>query len=431
MMQWNVVRDNAGRIVSKTENIGGETHNYAYDYDAVGRLRSVTLDGDVVESYNYDLSGTRISEINRLRGINNGRRFSYSDEDHLLTAGDATYSYDPDGFLTSKTKADETTTYDYSVRGELLKVQLPDKRIISYDHDPLGRRIAKRIDGVMVEKYLWQGLTKLLAVYDGADNLKQRFEYADDRLPVSMTTEGVRYFLAYDQVGSLRLVVDGSGNVVKRIDYDAFGNIVNDSNPAMRIPFGFAGGLHDRDIGLVRFGYRDYDPDTGRWTAKDPIGFAGGDTDLFGYCFNNPINFVDQNGLIIGRAIAEIVGRIGGRTAGERAVAGMMADGTVALALETSGISPNIPGTLGYITDGLQMQGGSRLIVLGNVIAVQGTVSPFIPAVLSGGGGVLVGLGFNHIYERISGQPLGADIYDWEQAIRGWLNNWTYDDPCR
>jgi RHS repeat-associated protein len=188
-------------------------------------------------------------------------------------------------------------TYDYSVQGELLKVQLPDKRIISYDHDPLGRRIAKRIDGVIVEKYLWQGLTKLLAVYDGADNLKQRFEYADGRMPASMTAEGVRYFLAYDQVGSLRLVADGSGNMVKRIDYDAFGNIVNDSNPAMRIPFGFAGGLHDRDIGLVRFGYRDYDPDTGRWTAKDPIGFAGGDTDLYGYVQNNPMNYIDSNGL--------------------------------------------------------------------------------------------------------------------------------------
>jgi RHS repeat-associated protein len=67
----------------------------------------------------------------------------------------------------------------------------------------------------------------------------------------------------------------------------------------MRIPFGFAGGLHDRDIGLVRFGYRDYDPDTGRWTAKDPIGFAGGDTDLYGYVKNNPVNAVDPDGLIL------------------------------------------------------------------------------------------------------------------------------------
>jgi len=65
------------------------------------------------------------------------------------------------------------------------------------------------------------------------------------------------------------------------------------------VPFGFTGGLHDQDTGLVRFGYRDYDPDTGRWTAKDPILFAGGDTDLYGYCLNNPINLIDPGGLIV------------------------------------------------------------------------------------------------------------------------------------
>lgn len=47
----------------------------------------------------------------------------------------------------------------------------------------------------------------------------------------------------------------------------------------------------------MKFGYRDYDPDVGRWTAKDPILFAGGDTDLFGYCLNDPVNWVDPWGL--------------------------------------------------------------------------------------------------------------------------------------
>jgi len=63
------------------------------------------------------------------------------------------------------------------------------------------------------------------------------------------------------------------------------------------VPLGFAGGLHDRDTGLVRFGFRDYEPDVGRWTAKDPILFTGGDTDLYGYCLNDPVNLVDFWGL--------------------------------------------------------------------------------------------------------------------------------------
>ncbi|MCP4344090.1 MAG: RHS repeat-associated core domain-containing protein, partial [Desulfobacterales bacterium] len=124
------------------------------------------------------------------------------------------------------------------------------------------------------------------------------FEYADGRMPVTMTADDSSvYYLTYDQVGSLRIVTDVSGTVVKKVDCDSFGNVYNDSDPTFEVPFGFAGGLHDRDAGLVRFGYRDYDPDAGRWTAKDPIRFAGGDTDLYGYCLNDPIMFIDPYGL--------------------------------------------------------------------------------------------------------------------------------------
>ena len=249
-----------------------------------------------MESYGYDPNGTRTSEINTLRGIT-GRSLSYSDEDHLLTAGAVIYAYDLDGFLSSKTDGSDMTTYDYSSRGELLEVQLPDGRILSYEHDPLGRRIVKRIDGTIVAKYLWQGLTKLLAIYDDSDNLIQRFEYADGRMPVAMTQAGITYYLAYDPVGTIKVVTDASGNTVKQVDYDAFGNIITDTNTTLTIPFGFAGGLRDPDTGLVRFGYRDYDPDTGRWTAKDPIFFAGGDTNLYGYVLNDPVNLVDPYGL--------------------------------------------------------------------------------------------------------------------------------------
>jgi len=92
-------------------------------------------------------------------------------------------------------------------------------------------------------------------------------------------------------------MADGSGTIVKQIDYDSFGNVVTDTNPGFSVPFGFAGGLFDTDTGLVRFGYRDYDPATGRWTAKDPIDFAGGDTVLYGYVQNDPVNLVDPDGL--------------------------------------------------------------------------------------------------------------------------------------
>ena len=295
---WNLTRDNNGRITQKTEKVDGVTSNYDYTYDPMGRLLTVTKDSTLIEEYQYDANGTRSYEMNTLRDIS-GRSFTYSGEDHLLTAGTDIYQYDLDGFLTSKTDGTDVTTYDYSSRGELLAATLPDGRIIEYVHDPLGRRTAKTVDGVIVEKYLWQDLTRLLAVYDGSDNLLQRFEYADGRMPLAMTRGGSTYYLTYDQIGSLRIVADASGNVVKRIDYDSFGNIINDTDPTFEILFGFAGGLHDRDTGLVRFGYRDYDSDIGRWTAKDPILFAGGDTDLYGYVLNDPVNLIDPQGLFV------------------------------------------------------------------------------------------------------------------------------------
>lgn len=294
---WNLNRDKTGRIVSKTETVEGTTSNYIYSYDSMGRLLSVTEDGVLVEEYQYDLNGRRTYEINLLKGIT-GRAFTYSDEDHLMTAGDTSYQHDVDGFLRTKTQGPQVTRYSYSSRGELLRVEAPDGRVVEYINDPLGRRIAKRIDGVITEKFLWQSLTRLLAVYDGSDNLIMRFEYADSRMPVAMTKNGIIYYMGYDQVGSLKIVADALGNVVKRLDYDSFGNIINDTNPGFPVAFGFAGGLYDRDTGLVRFGFRDYDPDVGRWTAKDPIGFCGGDSDLYGYVANNPTNFTDPSGLI-------------------------------------------------------------------------------------------------------------------------------------
>ena len=73
--------------------------------------------------------------------------------------------------------------------------------------------------------------------------------------------------------------------------------MIEDSAPEFTLPFGFAGGLYDADTGLIRFGYRDYDPEAGRWTARDPIGFEGGDSNLYGYVLGDPVNGVDPTGL--------------------------------------------------------------------------------------------------------------------------------------
>ena len=116
-------------------------------------------------------------------------------------------------------------------------------------------------------------------------------------MPIAMTQGSDKFYLHYDQVGSLRAITDNSHNIVKEISYDTFGNVLTDSNPSFKVPFGFAGGLYDVDTKLTRFGYRDYDAYTGKWTAKDPIGFDGGDSNLYGYVLGDPVNFIDSEGL--------------------------------------------------------------------------------------------------------------------------------------
>jgi RHS repeat-associated protein len=112
-----------------------------------------------------------------------------------------------------------------------------------------------------------------------------------------MIKAGVTYRIITDHLGSPRLVVDvATGAVAQRIDYDEFGQVLNDSNPGFQ-PFGFAGGLDDRDTKLVRFGARDYDALTGRWTAKDSIGFGGRSANLYAYVSGDPINLTDPLGL--------------------------------------------------------------------------------------------------------------------------------------
>ena len=353
--EWNVTDRYAdGRIKTKTETIGGVTTTFGYTYDEMGRLETVVKDGSLVESYSYDSTpyGTCTYQMNSLRGIA-GRVLDYDAEDRLLSAGGTDYQYDLDGFLTSKASGAETTYYDYSSRGELLSVDLPDGTDITYVHDPLGRRIAKKVNGTITEKYLWSGLTTLLAVYDGSDNLLMRFKYADSRMPVAVEKEGITYYLAYDQVGSLRAVADSLGNIVEQVDYDSFGFVINDTNPGFDVSFGFAGGLYDKDTGLVRFGYRDYDPDTGRWTAKDLILFDGGDTDLFGYCLKDPINFLDPYGLI---------------SNGTMAIAGKTLAAIGGVGLVASVASANLPGA---IVSGVAIAAGLSITAYYDALAAQ------------------------------------------------------------
>lgn len=289
--------DLLGRITRKVETIEGETHTWDYAYDPLGQLIGVQRDGVLVEAYTYDAVGNRIGMTNLLTGqtLTDGD-YRYDADHKLLEAGDTTFTYDPDGRLQTETRGTDLTTYHYNTDGTLAGVDLPDGRQITYLHDSRGRRIARAVDGVRTHAWLHGEGLMPLAEFDGNGALRTTFIYAGRPTPVAFVRDGVTNHIVSDHLGSPRLVLDASGTVLKRVEYDSFANVLSDSAPAFDLPFGFAGGMADPDHSLIRFGARDYSPSVGRWTAKDPILFGGGALNLYEYAVNDPVNRTDRSG---------------------------------------------------------------------------------------------------------------------------------------
>jgi RHS repeat-associated protein len=162
---------------------------------------------------------------------------------------------------------------------------------------------------------------------DASNNLVSHFVYGTrSNVPDLIVRGGATYRVVTDQLGTAKFVLKVSdGSVAQQLNYDESGNntYTIDNTPNVRFqPFGFAGGLDDPISGLTRFGARDYDPSTGRWTVKDPIQFAGG-LNLYAYSENDPVNISDPSGrnpaIIILGAIALIL-EFGGVLASDDAV---------------------------------------------------------------------------------------------------------------
>lgn len=280
-------RDKLGRITKKTETVNGVTHVFDYTYDTAGRLHEVFKDSVLQNTYTYDANGNR---------LNNGA--VYDDQDRLVSTSTATYTYTANGELATKTEGGQTTTYNYDVVGNLISVTLSDGTLIEYVIDGRNRRVGKKVNGVLTKAWLYKDSLNPIAELDGAGNVVSRFVYGSRfNVPDFVIKSGVTYRIVSDHLGSPRQVINTSdGTVAQQLDYDEWGNVTVDTNPGF-IPFGFAGGIYDQDTKLVRFGARDYDAEVGRWTGKDPVRFGGGDTNLFSYVVNDPVNAKDFTGL--------------------------------------------------------------------------------------------------------------------------------------
>jgi RHS repeat-associated protein len=105
-----------------------------------------------------------------------------------------------------------------------------------------------------------------------------------------------------DALGSIVKTTDSAGNPSSEVQYDAFGNVQGLGGSA------FTGREWDDETGLYYYRARYYDPKIGRFLSEDPIGFAGGDVNLYAYVWNNPTRYLDPFGLeVINRSGKTII----------------------------------------------------------------------------------------------------------------------------
>lgn len=296
-----VERDKLGRIVEKSESLlGAPARVFRYTYDGLGRLTVVEENGQVVRAYGYDNNGNRTSAA----GVSGA--IAYDAQDRLTVYDGVVRTYSASGDLASI--GGDAVQVD--VLGNLRSYAPQSGSTISYSVDYRNRRVAKSEGGVPVQRFLYEGPLRVVAELDDLGQVASRFVYGTRlNVPEYLVRSGATYRILIDERGSPRLVVDASsGAVVQSIDYEEFGKIIGETVvPGFSQPFGFAGGIQDRDTGFVRFGRRDYDPVAGRWISKDPFRFFAGETNLYVYAGNDPVNFTDKFGLVIDRACAERV----------------------------------------------------------------------------------------------------------------------------
>ena len=310
--------------------------------DVVGRTAGLTT-GDANKTYTYDSVGniTAIADSTRAT-LNQG--FRYDNQDRLTNASVAsgtswTYTYDADG--NRATSGDAATPYIYgSTSNHLTSVQSSPVVSYQYDlagnqtarggggaaYDNAGRMIRTSESGTVIGTYAYNALgqrmqktaagTTTRFVYDESGHLLG--EYGTTGTPTQETVylgdwpvatvrknsagTAIAYYVWPDHLGSPRQVTDAtSKKVLWRWEGGPFGSTVPNQDPQSSgtqfvYNLRFPGQYWDNELGRMSNGFRDYDPNLGRYIESDPIGLDGG-INTYGYVGGNPLKGIDPRGL--------------------------------------------------------------------------------------------------------------------------------------
>lgn len=302
-----------GELTSATRS-GSPSFARAYSYDGIGNRLTATDQNGATTGYFADTGGNTAGG----NALNQYASISYPGSNTLEPVHDA------DGNLTGgpvpgvnglspgvPIPANATLTWDAENR---LAKAVVNSATIHYVYDHQSRLIA-RTEGSVTVRYLYDGWNRIAEYNDnGAGHTLERvYVWGMDSSGsmqgaggvgglLSMTVHGTsaaRFYPTYDGNGNVSEYMDGSGTKAAHFEYDPFGNLTVDSEGnATEFPYRFSTKPQDPVTGLCYYGYRFYDPVTGRWPSRDPIGEDGGNN-LYGFISNSGINNIDVLGNLI------------------------------------------------------------------------------------------------------------------------------------
>jgi len=198
------------------------------------------------------------------------------------------FTYDANGNMTS----DGTRTYAWDAENRLIKITESTKTTdIEYDGFHHWTRIVERNGATTVSdrRFIWDGNTLVEQRNATSTTAAQRY------LPQGVQQGTSKFFYTRDHLGSIREVVNNSGSVVARYDYDPYGRRTKLSG-TFDSDFGFTGHYFHAPSGLHFAPFRAYSAELGRWLSRDPIEEEGG-INLYRYVSNRPVTAVDPLGL--------------------------------------------------------------------------------------------------------------------------------------
>ncbi|XP_069052190.1 teneurin-2 isoform X2 [Lepisosteus oculatus] len=297
LMYWMTVQyDSMGRVIKRELKIGpyANTTQYKYEYDGDGQLNGVKVNEWSTWRYSYDLNGN----LHLLNPGNSARLLPlrYDLRDRITRLGDMQYKLDEDGILCQR----GTDIFEYNSKGLLVRAYSKTNGwSVQYRYDGLGRRVSSKTNLGQHIQFFYADLNnpaRVTHVYNhSSSEITSLYYDLQGHLFAMEINNGEEYYIASDNTGTPLAVFSSNGQMVKQLQYTAYGEIYHDSNPEFQMVVGFHGGLYDPLTKLVHFMQRDYDVLAGRWTSPDyttwqKIGKEPAPFNLYMFKNNNPLS---------------------------------------------------------------------------------------------------------------------------------------------